>query len=200
MAPPHEKVTKMVLDVDLKCSDCYKKVKKILCKIPEIRDQEYDVEKNKVKITVVCCSPEKIRDKLCHKGGSSIQKIEVVVEKPKDSKPSDKDKPKDAAGKPKAAKGDAPPPQPKKSEPKPEVAKMVVEPVQGYPQMYPPNYAVVGYGYEGYGGSYPPPAPPQPSGYGYGYGYGYGHDHGYNGVGNRHDYFSEENPQGCSVM
>lgn len=192
----------MVLDVDLKCSDCYKKVKKILCKIPEIRDQEYEVDKNKVKISVVCCSPEKIRDKLCYKGGSSIQKIEVVVEKPKDSKPSDKDKPKDA-GKPKAAKGDAPPPA-KKSEPKSEVAKMVVEPVQGYPQMYPPTYPVIGYGHECYGGGYG--APPQPSGYGYGYGYanGYGHghgyDHGYNGNASRNDYFSEENPQGCSVM
>ncbi|XP_076899762.1 uncharacterized protein LOC143553714 [Bidens hawaiensis] len=81
MAP--EKVTKMVLDVDLKCSDCYKKVKKVMSKIPEIRDQEYDVEKNKVKITVVCCSPERIRDKLCHKGGSSIQRVDIVPNKPR---------------------------------------------------------------------------------------------------------------------
>ncbi|CAH1417601.1 unnamed protein product [Lactuca virosa] len=32
MAP--EKVTEMVLNVDLKCSGCYKKVKKVICKIP----------------------------------------------------------------------------------------------------------------------------------------------------------------------
>ncbi|GKV15247.1 hypothetical protein SLEP1_g26045 [Rubroshorea leprosula] len=36
----------MELDVDLQCSKCYKKVKKLLCKFPEIRDQEYDEKAN----------------------------------------------------------------------------------------------------------------------------------------------------------
>ncbi|KAI7725883.1 hypothetical protein M8C21_007899 [Ambrosia artemisiifolia] len=183
MAP--EKVTKMVVDVDLKCTDCYKKVKKVMSKIPQIRDQEYDVEKNKVKITVVCCSPEKIRDKICYKGGNSIQKVDIVPDKLKETaakpkskeseKPKADDKPK---GEDKLKADDKPDPPPKQ-----EVARMMFEPpVQGYPQMYPPTYAVVGYGYEGHLGPLPG-AQPQSSGY-----------YAYN------DYFSEENPQGCSVM
>ncbi|XP_076957575.1 uncharacterized protein LOC143633082 [Bidens hawaiensis] len=179
MAP--EKVTKMVLDVDLKCSDCYKKVKKVMSKIPEIRDQEYDVEKNKVKITVVCCSPERIRDKLCYKGGSSIQKVDIVPDKPKEPEPKPKPKPKEPE-KPKVEEKPDP-------SPKPEVVKMMFEPpVQGYPQMYPPSYPVVGYGYEGSwgaGGSQEMHVTPQQSSEHYAY---------------RTDYFSEENPQACSVM
>ncbi|KAL8236936.1 hypothetical protein R6Q59_018017 [Mikania micrantha] len=112
MAP--EKVTEMILNVDLKCSGCYKKVKKVICKIPimhveiiicdktEITDQVFDVDKNKVKIKVVCCSPEKIRDKLCYKGEGAIQSIEIIEKpteqtdkpnEPKMAKPVD-DKPK----------------------------------------------------------------------------------------------------------
>ncbi|GKV15241.1 hypothetical protein SLEP1_g26040 [Rubroshorea leprosula] len=63
------KVTTMVLNVDLQSSKCYKKVRKLLCKFPEIGDREYDEKANKVTIKVVSCSPEKIRDKLCCKGG-----------------------------------------------------------------------------------------------------------------------------------
>nr|GEW20484.1 neurofilament heavy polypeptide-like [Tanacetum cinerariifolium] len=40
----------MILDVDLKCRCCYKKVKKLLCKVPQVRDQVFDVDKNKVTI------------------------------------------------------------------------------------------------------------------------------------------------------
>ncbi|GKD75647.1 heavy metal-associated domain, HMA containing protein, partial [Tanacetum coccineum] len=206
-----------------KCSDCYKKVKKVICKIPEIRDQEYDFDKNKVRITVVCCSPERVRDKLSYKGGKSIQKIEIVADKPKASsaaadddkpkpkpKPKESDKPKGDNDKPKAAeappKGD--------TAPKTEVAKMMFEPpVDGYPQMYPPMtaYPTVGYGYhqqqqQGYGGS-----PFQHSGYGmpvasssgYGYGCAYNNHHGYNGNATHNssnNYFSEDNPQECSIM
>ncbi|XP_076892740.1 uncharacterized protein LOC143544541 [Bidens hawaiensis] len=122
MAP--EKVTEMILNVDLKCSGCYKKVKKVICKIPQIRDQVFLVDKNMVKIKVVCCSPEDIRDKLCYKGGGSIQSIEIIeqpkepagkpkvtFEKPKElekakppaDKPKDPEKPKPAADKPKPA-------------------------------------------------------------------------------------------------
>ncbi|GLT24914.1 hypothetical protein SLA2020_000760 [Shorea laevis] len=80
----------MVLDVDLQCSKCYKKVKKLLCKFPEIRDQEYDEKANKVTIKVVCCSPEKIRDKLRCKGGRSIKKI--VIKEPEKPKPPEEKK------------------------------------------------------------------------------------------------------------
>ncbi|GKV15207.1 hypothetical protein SLEP1_g26009 [Rubroshorea leprosula] len=68
----------MVLNVvDLQCSKCYKKIKKLLCKFPEIRDQEYDEKANKVTIKVVSCSPEKMRDKLCCKGCGCIKSIEI---------------------------------------------------------------------------------------------------------------------------
>nr|GEV56775.1 hypothetical protein [Tanacetum cinerariifolium] len=219
MAP--EKVTKMVVDVDLKCSDCYKKVKKVISKIPEIRDQEYDFDKNKVKISVVCCCPERVRDKLSYKGGKSVQKVEIIVaDKPKeksslaDDKPKTKPKPKPKeSDKPKGDNGDKPkaaeaPPKAGDTAPKTtEVAKMMFEPpVDGYPQMYPPmtTYPMVGYGYQqhqqqqGYGG-----VPFQHSGYGapsssgYGYGYGYNNHHGYNGT---NSYLNEENPQECSIM
>ncbi|VFQ84821.1 unnamed protein product [Cuscuta campestris] len=97
-----EKITVMVLGVDLKCSSCYKKAKKVICKFPQIRDQIYIEEENKIKITVVCCSPEKIRDKLCYKGGGVIKTIEILdppkpksAEKPKDA-PKPAEKPKDA--------------------------------------------------------------------------------------------------------
>ncbi|KAF7112949.1 hypothetical protein RHSIM_RhsimUnG0175900 [Rhododendron simsii] len=72
-----EKVTTMVLKVDLQCPSCYRKIKKVLAKFPQIRSQAYDEKQNTVKITVVCCSPEKIRDKLCCKGGKTIKSIEI---------------------------------------------------------------------------------------------------------------------------
>ncbi|XP_027184865.1 protein PYRICULARIA ORYZAE RESISTANCE 21-like [Coffea eugenioides] len=92
-----EKVTTMRLKVDLQCPCCYKKVKKILCKFPQIRDQIYDEKQNLVTITVVCCSPEKIRDKLCCKGGKVIKSIEIVEPpkpKPPPEKPKEPEKPK----------------------------------------------------------------------------------------------------------
>ncbi|KAL6546861.1 hypothetical protein OROMI_022582 [Orobanche minor] len=89
-----EKVSvNMVLKVDLQCPCCYKKVKKILCKFPQIRDQVYDEKANTVTITVVCCSPEKIRDKLCCKGAKVIKSIEI--KEPPNPKPIQTEKPKE---------------------------------------------------------------------------------------------------------
>ncbi|KAH0969910.1 hypothetical protein GBA52_022066 [Prunus armeniaca] len=72
-----EMVTTMVLKVDLQCHKCYKKVKKVLCKFPQIQDQTYDEKQNQVVIKVVCCSPEKIRDKICCKAGGAIKCIQI---------------------------------------------------------------------------------------------------------------------------
>ncbi|KAK1409812.1 hypothetical protein QVD17_36341 [Tagetes erecta] len=108
MSPEKEKVTVMILYVDLKCSCCYKKVRKLLCKFPQIRDQVFDEDKNKVTITVVCCDPERLRDKLCCKGGKSIQSIEIVEPKPKPE--PEKTKPSPApVSKPDPPKVDPPP-------------------------------------------------------------------------------------------
>ncbi|KAJ6741541.1 HEAVY METAL TRANSPORT/DETOXIFICATION SUPERFAMILY PROTEIN [Salix viminalis] len=65
--------------VDLGCEKCHKKIKKILCKIPQIQSQIYAEKENTVTITVVCCSPEKIKRKLLRKGCGFI---ECVVIKP----------------------------------------------------------------------------------------------------------------------
>ena len=88
-----EKVTIMRLKVVLECNKCYKKVKKVLCKFPQIRDQVYDEKNNIVTITVVCCNPEKLRDKLCCKACGTIKSIEIV-EPPKPKPQPEKPKPK----------------------------------------------------------------------------------------------------------
>ncbi|KAH9618311.1 hypothetical protein KSS87_000828 [Heliosperma pusillum] len=96
------KVTTIILKVDLQCCQCYKKVKRSLCRFPQIRDQVYDEKQNTVTITVVCCSPERVMDKLCSKAGKSIKSIHI--------KPSATTKPKLPA---------ATAPEPDKPKPKP---------------------------------------------------------------------------------
>ncbi|KAA8537276.1 hypothetical protein F0562_027037 [Nyssa sinensis] len=86
-----EKVTTMVLKVDLQCARCYKKIKKILCEFPQIGDQVYDDKQNTVTITVQSCNPEKIRDKLYCKGGKIIECIEIKKPPPTTKPNKDKD-------------------------------------------------------------------------------------------------------------
>ncbi|KAL6957861.1 hypothetical protein U1Q18_046398 [Sarracenia purpurea var. burkii] len=106
----------MVLKVmiDLQCPCCYKKVKKLLCKFPEIRNQIYDEKQDTVTITVVCWNPEKLRDKLCCKGRKIIKSIEIKEEP---EKPPPKEEPKKPPPKEEPQK---PPPkeEPKKPPPK----------------------------------------------------------------------------------
>ncbi|XP_031098217.1 heavy metal-associated isoprenylated plant protein 6 [Ipomoea triloba] len=105
MGEEAEKTTLMILNVDLQCSSCYKKVKKVICKFPQIKDRKFDEKANKVFITVVCCSPEKIRDKLCYKGCGVIKSIEIVpppnVEKSKPTRNKSKEPVKLETPKPK---------------------------------------------------------------------------------------------------
>ncbi|KAJ6912356.1 protein PYRICULARIA ORYZAE RESISTANCE 21-like isoform X1 [Populus alba x Populus x berolinensis] len=70
-------VTEMVIKVDLGCDKCHKKIKKVLCAIPQIQNQAYDKKKNTVTITVVCCCPEKIKTKIYCKGGKAVKCIEI---------------------------------------------------------------------------------------------------------------------------
>ncbi|KAL9455226.1 hypothetical protein AB3S75_010607 [Citrus x aurantiifolia] len=115
-----KKVTIMVLKVNLQCSKCYKKVKKVLCKFPQIQEQFFDEKTNTVTIKVVCCSPEKIRDKLCCKGDGSIKTIEIL--EPKPPPPPPKPKPKPSPPPPAPApepKPSPPPPKPSPSPPPP---------------------------------------------------------------------------------
>ncbi|XP_034697150.1 sulfated surface glycoprotein 185-like isoform X2 [Vitis riparia] len=74
--------------VNLGCKPCYKKIKKLLCKFPEIRDQTFIEKDDTVIIKVVCCCPEKIRTKLICKGGDTIKSIEVIPPTPPPTPPS----------------------------------------------------------------------------------------------------------------
>ncbi|XP_074278921.1 uncharacterized protein LOC141602650 [Silene latifolia] len=181
----HQKVTIMILKVDLQCRQCYKKVKKILRKFPEIRDQIFDEKQNTVIITVVCCSPERIMHKLCSKGRKTIKSIEIKEPNPK---------PKQAAPEPEKPKP-KPDPQPQAKPPpapvpveKPQMNKPAPAPVvQWIPAGYPPHqiYPVsvcCGSCYEGRPGG-PCNQYGRPAFYG-----------------NRCDYFTEENPSACSIM
>ncbi|KAL4628105.1 hypothetical protein ACB092_05G212600 [Castanea dentata] len=90
-----KKTTLMVIKVDLQCSRCYKKIKRVLCRIPQIQDQVYNEKENFVIIKVVCCSPEKIKQKIIREGGCAVKSIEIKeVEKPKEPE-KQKEKPKE---------------------------------------------------------------------------------------------------------
>ncbi|XP_027367431.1 pollen-specific leucine-rich repeat extensin-like protein 1 isoform X2 [Abrus precatorius] len=215
MAP--EKVTIMKLKVDLECNKCYKKVKKLLSKYPQIRDQKFAEKENIVIITVVCCSPEKIRDKLCYKGGGSIKSIEIVEPpKPKAEPPKkDADKPKAEPEKKKEADKPKAEPEKKKEADKPKQEapkadkpkdKPAPAPIPVQPQVPPPMAVPVGmcvpcydgrpvgpcYEYGGpvlyYDGYY---ARPVYDSYGGGRPYY---------VSRCDQYFSDENPTGCTIM
>ncbi|CAN0908758.1 hypothetical protein LINGRAHAP2_LOCUS25453 [Linum grandiflorum] len=58
----------------------------------EIQNQLFDEKANLVIITVLCCSPEKVMDKISCKGGESVRGIEIV--KPPPPKPKEPEKPK----------------------------------------------------------------------------------------------------------
>ncbi|KAI6704163.1 hypothetical protein NL676_013299 [Syzygium grande] len=192
----------------------------------EIQNQVFNEKDNKVLITVVSCCPERIRDKIARKGGKTVESIKIVLEKKEPEKKKEGEKPKEEEkkkGRDKSKEGekkkDAPAAEkskegekkkeegggggggdkPKGGEKKEaQVHKHIVDPVSGYPMIYPS------------GMYYQLPQPPQPYYQGYGavpyyhgvpayYGEGgYGVNRGYNT--NHSGYFSEENPELCTVM
>ncbi|CAK7323315.1 unnamed protein product [Dovyalis caffra] len=144
-----KQVTTMVIKVDLECEKCHKKIKKVLCKIPreflilsssiktlEIQNQIYDKKANTVTITVVCCSPEKIKKKICCKGGEAVKGIEIKVPKPNPV-------PVPAAPVP------APKPDPK---PNPVPAPPAPKPVAGFPPVPDHPRTCCSECYQGFGG------------------------------------------------
>ncbi|KAF9679428.1 hypothetical protein SADUNF_Sadunf06G0014100 [Salix dunnii] len=89
MFPTQHQVTTMEIKVcDLGCEKCRKKIKKLLCKIPQIQSQIYAEKENTVTITVACCSPEKIKRKILDKGCGFIEC--VVIKPPKPAGPDPK--------------------------------------------------------------------------------------------------------------
>ncbi|XP_030972181.1 protein PYRICULARIA ORYZAE RESISTANCE 21-like [Quercus lobata] len=115
-----KKTTFMWIKVDLQCPRCRKKIKKLLCQIPQVQDQQYKEKENLVVIKVVCCSPEKIKQKIICKGGDTILSIEIK-ETEKKTKPPEKEKPPE-----KPAEPEEKPPPKEDTEP---VSKPPVEPV-----------------------------------------------------------------------
>ncbi|TYI81978.1 hypothetical protein E1A91_D05G190700v1 [Gossypium mustelinum] len=173
-----EKVT-MVLKVDLQCRRCYKKVKQVLCKFPQIQDQIYDEKANTVTIKVVCCDPEKLMGKIRCKGGYSIKCIEI-----KPPPKSDKDKPGKTEPKPTDTPEPAKPPEKQAS---PTVLAL-------FPGGFCCKDCYHGH-HEGpcyFGGPPPPP-------YYWPYGRPVYVNWGCGGGGSTYCYCFEENPQ-CSVM
>ncbi|CAM8896954.1 unnamed protein product [Rhodiola kirilowii] len=220
----------MILKVDLQCDCCYKKVKKLLCKFPEIRDRIFDEKSNTVMIKVICCDPEKIRYKLCNKGRGSIKSIEIKDPDEPKTVPADPPKPKEVTPPP-AAKPEPPkqpPPPAKAPDPVQNPAPKIQDPPKPpEPVPKPPNSAPKPFEPYPLFGSEPIPTCCEqcygsraggPCNYGYGApppiyyeGYFNGRMVGYNGYGPNGpirichpgrcaDYFSEENPMGCSVM
>ncbi|KAL3740923.1 hypothetical protein ACJRO7_022102 [Eucalyptus globulus] len=120
-----EQVTMMAIKVDLQCSRCYKKIQKILCEIPQVRDRIFNEKQNTVMITVVCCDPEKVRQKICCKGGEIILGIDIIPPKPDKEVPKQKPRKKE----PPTQTDQSPPPTPQKQNPPP----VPPPPVIGYP-------------------------------------------------------------------
>ncbi|KAM3283534.1 hypothetical protein P3S67_027179 [Capsicum chacoense] len=149
MGGHNNKIATMVLNVDLHCCSCYKKVKKILCKFPQIRDQIYDEKGNKVTITVICCNPEKLRDKLCSEGCGVITSIEI--EEPREHKPS---KTKQCSGAPPSPpRQECPPPStPRQECPPPSPPRQECPPPSVQKRLPPPSGYCCGQCYEGHTG------------------------------------------------
>ncbi|XP_010463316.1 PREDICTED: uncharacterized protein LOC104743984 [Camelina sativa] len=167
-----EKVTWMKLKTEpLSSEKNVAQVRKTLCSIPQVRDQKFDEGSNTVTIKVVCCSPEKVMDKLCSKGRGSIKLIETIdppkppAEKPKEpAKPKEAEKPKEPE-KPKPAL-----PAPASSSKAVMVAQPYYSPVMGQPAPWynEPNYGWSrpnGYDERVVHDSYTGQPPPPPYGY-----------------------------------
>ncbi|XP_039167184.1 heavy metal-associated isoprenylated plant protein 6-like [Eucalyptus grandis] len=99
-----EKKVKMEIKVDLGCSRCYKKIREVIGKLPEIRDQRYDEKQNRVLISVVSCCPERILEKIASKGGKTVESIKIVPEKKDSEKPKETEKKKNVGDEPKEGK------------------------------------------------------------------------------------------------
>ncbi|KAK3433574.1 hypothetical protein EUGRSUZ_D01461 [Eucalyptus grandis] len=150
----------MVIRVDLQCYRCYKKIKKVMCKFPEIQDQMYDEKQNTVTIKVVSCCPERILKKIASKGGKTVESIEIVPKKKPEEKPKEPKEPQE----PEKPKVVVKAPMPKKLEgdnggndsddgPRSLTTKYTNQFVSGYPTIYPSGiyYQPPQPYYQGYG-------------------------------------------------
>ncbi|KAF0907243.1 hypothetical protein E2562_015749 [Oryza meyeriana var. granulata] len=95
-----DKISTVVLNVDLECDRCYKKIRRVLCKIQDkanIKSISYD-EKNNAVMVSGPFDADKVCRKLCCKAGRVIKDMRIKGKENKESKD------KDAGDKAKAAK------------------------------------------------------------------------------------------------
>ncbi|XP_058081873.1 protein PYRICULARIA ORYZAE RESISTANCE 21-like [Magnolia sinica] len=123
-----DKKSTLVLDVDLDCRLCNKKIRKVLCKFPEIQSQSFDEKQKKVTISGPF-DPEKLIKKLYCKAGCKTIKG-YVIPKPLPPKP-----PPPPAEPPKPPPPPPPPPsEPTKPPPPPSEPVAKAAPPQPEPQ------------------------------------------------------------------
>lgn len=126
--------TKMTIKVDLQCHRCYKKIKKILCGIPQVQDQNYDQAKNTVTITLAGGSPECVRQKILSKGRCFVQGVDIL---PEEKEQGEGDKGEKGGEGSKGGKGGEGGEGGKKGEGgQGETGKEGTRPVPGYPPVY----------------------------------------------------------------
>ncbi|XP_066395224.1 protein PYRICULARIA ORYZAE RESISTANCE 21-like [Miscanthus floridulus] len=96
-----DKISTIVLKVDLECERCYKKIRKVLCKIQDkmnIKTISFDEKSNTVTISGPF-DAEMVCNKLCCKAGRVIKEMDVKGKEKKDAgkaKDGGGEKPKDA--------------------------------------------------------------------------------------------------------
>uniref|UniRef100_A0ACD5WSM4 Uncharacterized protein n=1 Tax=Avena sativa TaxID=4498 RepID=A0ACD5WSM4_AVESA len=81
-----DKISTVVLKVDLECQRCYKKIRKVLCKIQDkmnIKTISFDEKSNAVTVSGPF-DPEKLCRKLCSEGGKVIREMHVKGKESKD--------------------------------------------------------------------------------------------------------------------
>ncbi|XP_042485148.1 protein PYRICULARIA ORYZAE RESISTANCE 21-like isoform X3 [Macadamia integrifolia] len=195
------KVSTIVLKVDLACTRCNDKIRKVLCKYREryqIQEEIYDEKNNTVTISGPFC-PRKLAKKLCCKAGNAIKCINIVEKKPPPPPPP----PPPPLGPPPPPPRRPPTRPPSLPSPRPTpvvVVEVVVEVPPPQSNSAPPRRSLKS----------APPAPYEygegPCGQSYGGapqpwydGCGRSPPQWYSGYGSP-SYFSEEDPNSCIIM
>uniref|UniRef100_A0ACD5UKN3 Uncharacterized protein n=1 Tax=Avena sativa TaxID=4498 RepID=A0ACD5UKN3_AVESA len=96
-----DKISTVVLEVDLECQRCYKKIRKVLCKIQDkmnIKTTSFDEKSNAVTVSGPF-DADKLCRKVCSEAGKVIRKMHVQGKESKDGGGGDKPKAAKDAGK-----------------------------------------------------------------------------------------------------
>ncbi|KAM3372046.1 hypothetical protein ACQJBY_019104 [Aegilops geniculata] len=92
-----EKVATLIIEANLECEKCYKKIQKVLCKLQDkekIRTINFDTKKNTVTVSGPF-DPVKLSKKLRCKACKAIKDIKIVEEKKPDAKKPEEKKPEE---------------------------------------------------------------------------------------------------------